>query len=186
MNSSFSKASSFTICLALLLLTLPYLHIRFTSPSELSRIPKLSPYLSTDSSFALHWYPTATVLIGSSEEERQEALQSCTKEAWNQQCSMDQFSDELKRRSIVVSGFWLEDAEISLLDYMRCVHAGICTYRVQGATAAKLSENYPVENLRSSDVALACAFKGRRQLFTEEFEYAAGGPNANAFPWGNR
>ena len=85
---------------------------------------------------------------------------------------------------MTLDGFWIDETEISIAQYTQCVDARECTATVYTSDSTYKGDGYPVVGVSWNDADAYCRWV-EGQLPTEaQWEYAARGPDANTYPWG--
>jgi formylglycine-generating enzyme len=79
-----------------------------------------------------------------------------------------------------VGRFEIDSLEITEGAYADCVAAGRCA-----AVASTGEPGRAQGNITRADAHAYCAFRGGRLLTTDEWTFAASGPNARRYPWGD-
>ncbi|MFV8750078.1 formylglycine-generating enzyme family protein [Nannocystaceae bacterium ST9] len=97
-------------------------------------------------------------------------------------------------REDALPSFWIDGFEISRRAYAECVAAGECGEakcldgsdgRPDREIGRQDLENFPQTCVTHSQAADYCEWRGARLPSEAEWEFAARGPEAWAFPWGN-
>jgi formylglycine-generating enzyme required for sulfatase activity len=98
-------------------------------------------------------------------------------------------SPEKPYHSVQLSGFYIDQTEVTVAAYGKCVTAGVCkpptkvgsgdaTFGVVG------KESFPVNWVNYGHAVQFCAWKGGRLCTEAEWEYAARGGDGRRYPWG--
>lgn len=129
--------------------------------------------------------PAGRFVMGSDEQGVVAALADCVREPYGNRCSPSIFGDEMPRRVVWLSAFWLDRYEVSVADYERCVELGRCRERPRSAGTRRFDDpRLPVSLVTWEDARDYCAFRGLRLPTEAEFERAARGVRGRRYPWG--
>ena len=104
--------------------------------------------------------------------------------------SSDGGSDELPVHTILMDSFWIDRTEVTNAQYRRCTKAGVCDAPTEcdwgGSTyedAVQMGQ--PAFCVDWYSAQAYCEWADGRLPTEAEWEYAARGPAANVYPWGN-
>ena len=89
--------------------------------------------------------------------------------------------DEQPVHTVALDGFWIDRTEVTKAQYEQCVAAGACT-PCYGDSAY---DDYPAIYVTWYQAETYCGWAGGRLPTEAEWEYAARGPEARVFPWGD-
>jgi formylglycine-generating enzyme required for sulfatase activity len=101
--------------------------------------------------------------------------------------------DEHPAHLVVVEGFYLDELEVTVEDYLGCVRAGACRmYREDvarsfhaGDDAKFRTPKQPISGVSWDDAVAYCRFVGKRLPREVEWERAASGDDRRRYVWGN-
>lgn len=107
-------------------------------------------------------------------------------------CQSGNFGDESPAHPVSLSGFWLDQTEVTNGQYQQCVQAGACTPPMEARSNDRpvyfgnpYYAGYPVIYVTREQASAYCGWVGGRLPTEAEWEYAARGPESWIFPWGN-
>jgi formylglycine-generating enzyme required for sulfatase activity len=101
------------------------------------------------------------------------------------------FSSISEAKTVTVSPFYIDQFEVSLEAYLKCVDADVCETDFLDqemdsvASGDDISIDAPLTKTDYNNAAIYCAWRGGRLPTEIEWEYAARGPENLNFPWGN-
>jgi formylglycine-generating enzyme required for sulfatase activity len=96
-------------------------------------------------------------------------------------------ANERPARPATVAPFWIDRTEVTVGAYRRCAEAGACAPPARTSSACTYGAGdpeLPVSCVHWSDAEGYCRFAGKRLPSEREWEFAARGTYALAFPWG--
>jgi iron(II)-dependent oxidoreductase len=92
-------------------------------------------------------------------------------------------ADERPLKMVMVSGFEMNQTEVTQSEYDTCVKAGVCPAPAGFNPGAR--PNHPVGNVAWDAASKFCTWAGKRLPTEAEWEKAARGPASGIYPWGD-
>ena len=92
---------------------------------------------------------------------------------------------ELPVQEVRLDSFWLDRTEVTNAQYERCVTAGRCTRSKYADNRDYNGAQHPVVGISWYDAWEYCTWVGGQLPTEAQWEYAARGPQAYTYPWGN-
>jgi len=83
----------------------------------------------------------------------------------------------------IAAPYWIDRTEVTRGQYARCVAAGACTETPDNAHSQR--DTQPINRVTWFQARDYCAWRGKRLPTEVEWEYAARGPSARVYPWGD-
>jgi formylglycine-generating enzyme required for sulfatase activity len=93
--------------------------------------------------------------------------------------------DERPARQLHVDAFWIDRVEVTNARYRRCFEAGRCEAPAGAAFEQPALAEHPVTIVSWEKAVAYCAWAGKRLPTEAEWEKAARGTAARAYPWGS-
>jgi formylglycine-generating enzyme required for sulfatase activity len=101
-------------------------------------------------------------------------------------------SDEYPQHTVYLDAFWIDQTEVTNVQYSRCVVDAKCTLPHDARSFTRSSyygnseyANYPVIYVDWSQAQAYCAWARRKLPSEAEWEKAARGTNGQLYPWGD-
>jgi formylglycine-generating enzyme required for sulfatase activity len=98
---------------------------------------------------------------------------------------------ELPVHEVLISEFWIEETEVSNINYKQCVEAGSCSKPLATSSATRPNyyvdpeyDSYPVINVNYEQARTYCQWAGGRLPTEAEWEKAARFGGNLIYPWG--
>lgn len=88
-------------------------------------------------------------------------------------------ADLVTKQSVSVHSFYIDESEVNVNEYERCVRGGLCK-----AIPSGKEPGLPVTGVSFEAASDYCAFRSGRLPTPAEWVFAASGPEARRFPWG--
>jgi formylglycine-generating enzyme required for sulfatase activity len=90
-------------------------------------------------------------------------------------------------RVVLTRGFCIDENEVSVRDYARCVEDAACKepWSKDPYSMYPSKPDYPVNLVSWTKARTYCAWEGKRLPTEAEWEWAATGPEQTKYPWGN-
>ena len=92
--------------------------------------------------------------------------------------------NEQPPHSVTVPSFYLDEREVTVGLYDRCVAAGACTDRSNQYPECNQPSAGPANCVNPEQAERFCRWAGRRLPSEEEWEFAARGSRGSEYPWG--
>lgn len=177
-------------------------HNQYTKEGEQS---KTSSYIELDKSnemddkmmispkdeMKMLFVPEGEFFMGSDDEAVIEAIEQCSI-SYSDTCGDEMYYYEQPRHAVFLDGFWIDQTEISNVQYKKCVSEGVCSAPSALSSQTrkeyylvKKFDDYPVINISWEQAKTYCEWAGRRLPSEAEWEKAARGVDGRLYPWGN-
>ncbi len=106
--------------------------------------------------------------------------------------------NEQPEHKVYLDAFWIDQTEVTVGEYHKCVDAGVCSHPQQAVHVQRDSSetrrsyydnenyyNYPAIFVNPIQAGIYCEWAGRRLPTEAEWEKAARGTDGRLYPWGN-
>ena len=135
--------------------------------------------------------PAGEFKMGSSDTEVDAALKMCL-DMYSADCVREWFEVEQPQHLVTLEAFWIDKTEVTNAMYRLCVESEVCRPPQRTGSDTRSSyygdpvyDNYPVVHVDWNQAKAYCQRAGGRLPTEAEWEYAARGPEALLYPWGN-
>jgi Tol biopolymer transport system component len=132
--------------------------------------------------------PGGTFLMGSTEDEIEEAISVCRQHY--SPCNRWYYERSSPQHAVSLDGFWLDRTEVTNAQYRQCVEEGVCSEPLECkkgeptySDADKLA--HPVVCVDWHVANQYCEWAGGRLPTEAEWEYAFRGQRGSIYPWGD-
>lgn len=104
--------------------------------------------------------------------------------SWNR----EGYSDERPQRTVYLHDYWIDQTEVTVAHYHRCVESGACGLPSMGDPCNYYSgrSDHPVNCVPWSQAVAYCEWAEKRLPTEAEWEKAARGTDGLIYPWGNQ
>jgi formylglycine-generating enzyme required for sulfatase activity len=111
-------------------------------------------------------------------------------EAVDKNCNDDEKADGKSGRMVYLDAYAIDEHEVTVADYRRCVEAGGCTDKDLSAYSScnwdkKERDEHPINCVDWEQAQAYCRSVGKRLPSEAEWEKAARGTDRRVYPWGN-
>jgi formylglycine-generating enzyme required for sulfatase activity len=101
--------------------------------------------------------------------------------------------DEKPQHKVYLNAYWIDNAEVTNVNFSKCLAAGVCHPKVYETTATTFVpypihpdyQDYPALLYEFEPAADYCQWTGRQLPTEAQWEKAARGKDARLYPWGN-
>jgi formylglycine-generating enzyme len=134
------------------------------------------------------YVPAGTFTLGVTPEEAESLLDECRVALAHEfMCEVyEQVLTKMTPRVVHVDAFAIDRTETTLAQYRRCIAAGACPLDPMVAGDERyLRDDLPMVNVTWSEAQQYCRWAGGRLPTEAEWERAARGDDARAWPWGD-
>jgi formylglycine-generating enzyme len=126
---------------------------------------------------------SGTFQMGSSDLDIEAAFNQCLQ--LSDDCDQSLYLDESPQHSVTLSGFWIDQTEVTNAQYSLCVDSGQCTASIFSEDIYFNQDDHPVVGISWFDAMNYCIWADATLPTEAQWEYAARGDQGNIYPWGN-
>jgi sulfatase modifying factor 1 len=125
-------------------------------------------------------------VMGASATDVEHAEELCKQELWGLRCEERAFfRDEEPPHMVSLSSYAMDQTEVRVEDYERCVSAGVCSPPAFSPGDPRFDRpSLPITHVTWDDASTYCAWSGGRLPTEAEWEFAARGSASRDYPWG--
>jgi formylglycine-generating enzyme required for sulfatase activity len=134
------------------------------------------------------YVPAGEFQMGSTEAQIAAAIALCRQHY--SPCNNWYYEREGPAHAVSMAGFWIDQAEVTNVQYRRCVEGGVCSEPLactkgDPTYADPEKADHPVVCVRWDDAQAYCGWAGARLPTEAEWEYAFRGEQGSIYPWGD-
>jgi serine/threonine protein kinase len=101
------------------------------------------------------------------------------------QMGSDDKPDQQPIHPVLLDAYYIDTTEVTNVQYRACVQSGACTSANSSDLNNPTFDNFPVFGVNWNQSQAFCQAQDKRLPTEAEWEFAAAGPDALQFPWGN-
>ena len=134
----------------------------------------------------LSWFAPSTVTIGMTQRDARLFDHLCAAEQIPRAHCERVLAWQLPGRTMALRAFGIDQEEVSVTEYRRCVMRGACSPRHFESDDERIhARKHPATGVSIAQARQYCRFVGGRLPSEGEWERAGRGHHGRAFPWGN-
>jgi formylglycine-generating enzyme required for sulfatase activity len=126
-------------------------------------------------------------VMGSTPADLERVMEQCRREVPFGLCEaiVREFQSQQPAHDVALSAYAIDQREVRVDEYARCVSAGACNPPSFSPGDARFDRPYfPVTHVRWEDARSYCAWAGGRLPTEAEWEFSARGTTSREYPWG--
>lgn len=162
-----------------------------TEPAFVPTLRAVPTQISPKDGMVTIYVPAGVFRMGTTDEEVDEIYDECY-DNMEMPCEREWFENELPAHNVFLDAFWIDQTEVTNLQYQRCMEAGACgplmsneSYTRDSYYGNSIYDNYPVVYVDWYMANAYCQWADRRLPTEAEWEKAARGTDGRKYPWGN-
>jgi len=129
--------------------------------------------------------PAGTYWVGSPDSLLEQMVSLCLMGTAESTCRNTLYSDQIPAHTVQISGFWMDETEVSNAQYAQCVNAGRCVPSKFAGEKDFGNWDQPVTGISWHSAIGYCQWRGRTLPTEAQWEYAARRGHGARYAWGD-